>query len=264
MTQKTAKYRYRTSQTPPRRRAKGFTLIELAVALTIILMMITMVVPTLSKMLSSRASMEAFNLVAAQLTAARAEAITGNTYAGIHVQLGAQPDMRETAYSMIIGLTEDEVLKDDPKFTRQGTFLPQELPGGTALGQLTADFVEDKPPSSPDPDNPDDSGVYKNIGSDTQLKRFCAFSIIFSPDGSVAQRVKSANVLFNVSDPMFNGDTQLWDFNLANDKPGVTAFTIFDYKKVLKLESSDRITYLNENGQFLPVNMHTGQLFDRQ
>ena len=89
-----------------RNRRAGFTLIELAVALTIILMIVAMVVPTLTKMLSSRSQMEAFNLVAAQLTASRAEAITANTYVGIHVQLGRQDDerMENTTYSMIVGV----------------------------------------------------------------------------------------------------------------------------------------------------------------
>ena len=105
MTQETAKTRLGPSPSAARSRNRrtGFTLIELAVALTIILMIVTMVVPTMSKMLASRASMEAFNLVAAQLSAARAEAVAGNTYAGIHVQLDDEADMAEkTAYSMII------------------------------------------------------------------------------------------------------------------------------------------------------------------
>jgi hypothetical protein len=233
------------------------------VALTIILLIVTMVIPTVSKMLSSRASMEAFNLVAAQLTAARAEAITSDTYAGIHVQLGAQDDMKETAYSMIIGVSDTEVLKDSPKFTRHGAFLPQELPGGTALGKLTADFIRDRTVDPNDPADTDDSGEYYSL-SDARLNEFCAFSIVFSPDGSVVTRVKNSNILFDANDPMFlSGRSQLWNFALANNRPGISAFTMFDLKIMLKLSPGDRETYLNENGQFLPVNMHTGQLFDR-
>ena len=265
MTQKTETSRFRPtpSATTRRNRRAGFTLIELAVALTIILMIVTMVIPTLSKMLSSRAQMEAFNLVAAQLTAARSEAITGNTYAGIHVQLGAQTDMERTTYSMLIGIPPGEIEKDNLVFTRLGTFMPQELPGGTTMGQLTAEFVKDRTPNPNDPNDTDDAGEYQNISTDSQLRKFCAFSVIFSPDGSAATKVKDTNIMFASNDKMFNGDTKLWDYALANDKPGITVFTMFNYQKVFKLDPADRKTYLKENGQFLPVNMNTGQLFDR-
>jgi len=251
MTQNTAASRLR----PPapaarsRNRRSGFTLIELAVALTIILMIVAMVVPTLSRMLASRASMEAFNLVAAQLSAARAEAISGNTHTGIHVQLDDETDMAEKiAYSMVIAYDEADAV-----FKRPAIFMPQELPGYTALGKLTSDFV-----TTADP------GTYKGLDTDADLEAFCAFSVIFSPEGTVVTHMKGGNVMFAANDPMFSGaQTKLWDHTLANDKPAVTAFTIFDYLELLKRESAERIKYLNEYGQFLPVNMHTGQLFDR-
>jgi prepilin-type N-terminal cleavage/methylation domain-containing protein len=250
MTQKTAKTRFHPSQPAARSRSRraGFTLIELAVALTIILMVVTMVVPTLSEMLASRASMEAFNLVAAQLAAARAEAVTSDTYAGIHVQLGSETGMTETAYTMIIAY--DETVS---KFRRPPVFMPQELPGGTALGQLTSDFVTAHNP-----------GRYYNLTTDAQLAKFCAFSVIFSPEGAVVTQVNNDNIKFVQGDPMFVGkNTKLWEFGLADNKLGVTAFTMFDYREVLKRLSTERTAYLDENGQFLPVNMHTGQLFDR-
>ena len=249
MTRETQQTRFRPSPTtfPRRGRPTGFTLIELAVALTVILMIVTMVVPTMSKMLSSRASMEAFNLVAAQLSAARAEAVTSTTYAGIHVQLGAQSNMLETTYSMIIAYDED-----DSVFRRPDIFMPQELPGGTALGQLTTQYV-----------GGGDPGTYQNISTDAQLREFCTLSVIFSPEGTVVTEIKGINIMFASGDLMFNGKTKLWEHALANDKRGVTAFTLFDYREVLKRESTDRTKYLDEHGQFLPVNMHTGQLFDR-
>lgn len=256
MTRENAIYRSRPSPTAAgrRHRTAGFTLIELAVALTVILMIVTMVVPTMSKMLSSRASMEAFNLVAAQLSAARAEAVTSNTYAGIHVQLGFHDDMKETSYSMIIHVPQNQVDDANPKFTRPDIFMPQELPGGTALGQLTSKYV-----TSGDP------GRYR-VSSDSDLKNFCAFSLIFSPDGMVVTEVQGKNIRFDTAHAMFSGNekTKLWDPGIADDKPGVTAFTMFDYREVWKREPADRSDYLDKHGQFLPVNMHTGQLFDRQ
>jgi prepilin-type N-terminal cleavage/methylation domain-containing protein len=264
MTQKTATPS-RPVASPANRNRKprtGFTLIELAVALTIILLIVSMVVPTLTKMLSSRASMEAYNLVAAQLTSARAEAITSDTFAGIHVQLGEQDDMQETAYSMIIKVSDAEILQNSPKFTRHPAFIPQELPGGTALGKLTSDFVKDQ--ANP-PAGTEAAGEYINM-TDARVKEFCAFSIVFTPDGTVSTRPKGSGVQFDPSDPTFaSGDTQLWDFGLANNRVGVTAFTMFNLRKLMTFaEPSEREDYLDENGQFLPINMHTGQMFDRK
>jgi len=253
MTRETAKTRFRP---PPearnRNRPAGFTLIELAVALTIILLIVTMVVPTMIKMLSSRASMEAFNLVAAQLSAARAEAVTSNTYAGIHIQLDDETVMADkTAYSMIIAYDETAT---SPVFRRPALFIPQELPGRTAMGQLTPAFVTTGNP-----------GTYQGLGTDAQLKAFCSFSVIFSPEGTVVTQVKGETIKFDAGDPMFTGtQTKLWDHTLANDKMGIATFTMFNYLELLKRDSTGRTTYLNENGQFLPVNMHTGQLFDRR
>ena len=252
MTQETTTSRFHPSPDTARSRNRraGFTLIELAVALTIVLMIVSMVVPTVAKMLASRASMEAFNLVAAQLSAARAEAVATDTYAGIHVQLDIQTDMAEkTAYSMIIAYDEAASV-----FRRPYMFMPQELPGGTALGKLTTDFV-----------TPEDPGKYRGLDTDAKLETFCAFSVVFSPDGAVVTHVKNgANIMFDGADPMFTGtDTRLWNHTLANNKPSITAFTMFDYRELLKRKSIERTKYLDDNGQFLPVNMHTGQLFDR-
>ncbi len=246
MTQKTTTSRF----CPPKNqnRSGGFTLIEMAVAVAIIVMVVLMVVPTMSKMLSSRASMEAFNLVAAQLSAARAEAIAGNTYAGIHVQLDEATEMVDkVAYSMIIVYD-----KDDSVFRRHNLFTAQELPGRTAMGKLTGTFITGNP------------AKYRNLGTDSLLGSFCAFSVIFSPEGTVVTKVDGNKIMFDSSDPMFNGATKLWDYPRANGKAGVTAFAMFNHLEVLKRETSAREVYLDENGQFLPVNMHTGQLFDRQ
>ena len=128
MTPKTENSRFTPRQgtaTRPNRSA-GFTLIELAVALTIILMIVVMVVPTLTNMLASRSEMEAFNLIAAQLTAARSEAIGNDTYAGVHVQLGyddgtggvetevKEYEMKNITYSMIVGIDPAEFDNDTP------------------------------------------------------------------------------------------------------------------------------------------------------
>ena len=256
MTQKIPKSR-RHAPTITRRvstRTTGFTLIELSVTLAIILMVVAMTLPTMMKLIDSRANMESFNLVAAQLSAARAEAVNDTTYAGVHLQLDTETDMAEkTAYSMVITIPPANLEDTNPVFKRHDLFMPRRLPGSTAMGKLTSEFITDANPS-----------LYQNL-SDANLESFCSFSIIFSPDGSVVTKVKGANIMFDSADPMFSGiQTKIWDHTVADNKPGIKAFTLFNYLELLKLEAAERATYLDENGQFLPVNMHTGQLFDWQ
>ena len=256
-------------------RPAGFTLIELSVTIAIILMIVAIVVPTMTKLLSSRSQEEAFNLIAAQLTAARAEAIAGNTYAGVHVQLGPKGSKREhVSYSLVIILPPDKLNNyvegsstDKLTFTLAKPFIPQKLPGGTALGKLTSTYIKDPPPPPPNPPAGtvvDTQGSYKNL-TDTNLeKSFTSLSVIFSPNGTVVEQVKGGNINFESNDPLFNGSTKLWDFANANNQRGVMAFTMFNFPKVWKLVGTDRTDFMDQNGQFLPVNMHTGQLFDRQ
>ena len=282
MTRKTLTSGFRALSIRPgvTNRRTGFTLIELSVTIAIVLMIVAIVVPTMTKLLASRSQEEAFNLIAAQLTAARAEAVASNTYAGVHVQLGPKGSNREhVSYSLVIILDPSKLNNyvegastDSLTFTLAKPFIPQKLPGGTALGKLTSDYVDDRA-SPPDPNAPagtpvDTQGHYKNL-ADGNLPNFTSLSVIFSPNGTVVEQVKGGNIKFDSNDPMFSGNTKLWDFAQANNQRGVMAFTMFNFPKVWKLVgtgtgSTDRTEYLNDNGQFLPVNMHTGQLFDRQ
>jgi len=259
MRQRTSKHRFGRQST--RRRDRGFTLLELAVTLTVILLAATMVVPSVAKMLASSADTEAFNLVAAQLTAARAEAVSGATYAGIHVQLGAPQKMSDQAYSMVIQYDEGSGV-----FRRPANFFPHRVPGKMAFGELSASFIQTALPTAQNPNPP---STYRNL-RDQFLPDFCAFSVIFSPYGSVVSKVNNASIRFDPNDAMFNSsnnDTYLWAFAVANEQAGeegISAFTMFDYAELSTRDQGGRAQYLNDNGQFMPVNMHTGQLFDRQ
>jgi len=283
------KQTYRFGRASARRRNKGFTLLEMAVTLTVILLAATLVVPSVGKMLASSADTEAFNLLAAQLTAARAEAISQSTYAGIHVQLHGTPRTSETkgAYTMVIIYDRDKAL-----FKRPEHFLPHRLPGMMAAGELSSD-----PNASISFISNQDPGTYRNLG-DNNLPDFCSFSVIFSPDGTVVSQVRNeddtpSNIRFmrrmgdNAgADPAFwamfvkldtedndrdgntnehdpNDTTGFWRFEDTDNESGVSAFTLFDYGELQSLDSGQRANYLDESGQFMPVNMHTGQLFDR-
>jgi len=253
MPQRTRKYRF--DRQSARGRKKGFTLLELAVTLTVILLAATLVVPTIGRLLASSADKEAFNLVAAQLTAARAEAVTRSTYAGIHVQLGAPQHMSEKTYSMVIVYNTTSKV-----FERAKNFFPHSLPGRMAMGELSTTFITTPPANVQNP-----VSEYRNL-SDARIPDFCAFSVIFSPDGAVVPQVDDRNVRFAAGDPMFNSgntDAYLWKHVFADNEPGVSAFTLFDYREIKTRDAAARAAYLDDNGQFMPVNMHTGQLFDR-
>ena len=57
-------------------------------------------------------------------------------------------------------------------------------------------------------------------------------------------------------------DTQLWYD--PDDEPGVSAITLFDYKTLKALSTAAaREAYMDENGQFLALNIYTGQFFYR-
>lgn len=237
----------------------AFTLLELAVTITVIILVASLALPTITHMMASGADEQAHNLVTAQLMAARAHAITNEnvTYAGIHVQM-ADPDAKnaekDRCYSAVISYKTS-----DNFFRIADGFWPHRLPGTIALGEISADFITSG-----------GEGNYKDL-TDTRLKDFCSFSVIFSSTGSAVK----IDVFFDSSDGTFKSGTNahLWKHSIADGEKAVMAFTIFDYAELITRKSRDpnpnddvysREEYLNENGQFLPINVHTGLLFDRR
>ena len=67
--------------------AGGFTLLEMMVVIGLVSMMVAMSLPSVVALFDAGADAQAYNLITAQLTAARAQAVVGNTYSGIHIQL---------------------------------------------------------------------------------------------------------------------------------------------------------------------------------
>ena len=112
--------------------------------------------------------------------------------------------------------------------------------------------------------------------------KFTCFNVIFSPSGRLVSLVDDSVIQFDSSDPVFSGDpnlTKLWDYNVANNNAngtndvryGVSAVTLFEYGQYLARQtgggSTDpvyRTGYINVNGQFLPINYYTGQMFPRR
>ncbi len=238
----------------------AFTLVELMVVITLIVLISAIALPSVIKLFSTGTDTQATNMLAAQLSYARAIAIQNNTYAGVHVQMAdaknsagtalLNPDLEETCFSAIVMYNQSNGYFE----LTQGT-KPRRIPGSIAFGQLTGTFVNN-------------SGNYQNL-TDTNLPVFTTFTIVFSPSGQVVTNVNGGNVLFHdTATGLFNNaDPAIWDLANAGGaagEPAATAVTMFDYTELAGRDAADRDNYLNEAGQFLPINVYTGQLFPRK
>ena len=233
----------------------GFTLTELLVVIAIIVLVAAVALPTVIGLFSAGADAQAHNIIAAQLAYARALAIQNNTYAGVHVQMADNLDFEETCYAAVVW--------DDPSTTSHELSLatgskPQRIPGSIAFGQLrgtgSPTFVS--------------GASYVNL-TDGNLPDFTAFTVVFSPSGQVVTSVAGSVVDFDDSNLFTangtqpsSGSTQLWEEPV--NEFAATAITMFDYRELNLRSAAERIIYLNESGQFLPINVYTGQLFPRE
>lgn len=226
----------------------GFTLIELMVVAALLAMLLGATIPSMVSLFSSGADSQAVNLMSAQLTAARALAMRHNTYAGVHVQMGvayngSTPEDTSNCYIGIIKKNSTtgiyEIVDGYPI---------QPVPGTMAFGQVSEDFLD---------------GNEYDINN---LREFCRFSIVFSPTGSLVVE----NVTFDEGHAVFVGssdaeETAIWRQPSEFDNPhppSVTAVTVFDFQQAKMF--GNIAEYLNENGQFLPINVHTGLLHPRR
>lgn len=235
-------------------RSAGFTLVELMVVVAVILIAVGIALPTIVTLVTAGAQEQAYNVFSAQLTSARALAIRRGTYAGVHVQPADRArveagDLPDRIYTAVVVYD-----RENEHFDVADGFDPRPLPGRTALGEISNTFV--------------DGGTYRNgaFGSDDAIDDFTTFTIVFSPDGAVVRDVEGRPVEFNRDDDgFFRGRQRLWDGWLADqDGEGVWGVCIFDLAQLIILEGSPRrAAMLNEGAQFLPVNIHTGQVFPR-
>jgi len=239
------------------------------VVIGLIVLIAAIALPSIIGLFTAGADSQAHNIIAAQLARARAIAIQNNTYAGVHVQLAdattdgspldadlgnaLNEDLADTCYSAVVW--------DDPgptspghEFTLYPGSKPQKIPGSIAFGQLNG-YVT--------------NSSYNVIDTPALLASFTTFTVVFGPTGQVVTQAGdvsgSRDITFVTTlpdGPLFDGPSRLW--NAPPAEPAATAITMFDYIQLKNRDVDTRDDYLNESGQFLPINVYTGQLFPRK
>lgn len=228
----------------------AFTLIELTVVIAMILLILTIALPSLTHLFRSGADAQSANIVTAFFSAARTLAIREAQYTCVHNQLAA-PGTKAAGTGYLAICIRDP----NTRLFRLATgFEPQILPGDMALGDVSATTVS--------------GGNFIAAAADPSV--LLCFSIVFSPSGKVVAQIQGENVKFDSTDPAFSttdANTRIWDWNIAGGgtgEPGSSAVTLFQYGQYLARPASARPGYLDQNGKFLPVNVHTGQLYPRK
>jgi prepilin-type N-terminal cleavage/methylation domain-containing protein len=260
------------------RRATGFTLIEMMVVIGLVALLAAMALPSIVSLLSAGADAQAYNLIAAQLTFARALAIERVNFAGVHCQIADAPDpadatkllrpkQEDVCYSGVV-LIDDANTNTGSQKLFTGYTAPKPVPGGIGLGQVVTAV------SSGDTATVGTSDTSPYTGNAGDKVKFTTFTVVFTASGTVVRTVDGGLVVYWGNDPLFRvaaalstdiaGRRQLWDLTNANNHYGATAIALFEMRRYAPMSSADRLTYLNASAQLLPLNTYTGQLYQRE
>jgi len=221
---------------------KGFTLVEMLVVIGIIVIALSLVLPPASKIFTTAADAQARQLFSAMLGAARGKAIENQSYALVHCQIGVDGSC------WVAVMVHNQ---DTGKFELATGYLPQQIPGDIAFGEISTDFVQN------------DHYLPQSLDTDNELQDFTTFNIIFTSSGSLASSDYTPDIDTNVK--LFGNDNatpeqKIWDIpaGLEINEPTVRAVTIFPHKTLVAV--GDRANWLDKNGQFLCINSYTGRL----
>ncbi len=233
----------------------GFTMVEMMVVLGVIILAAGIALPSITSLMQSGADKQAYNLISAQIRAARALAIEEGTYAGVHIQLadkGANPDLEGTCYSgiVIFQQMDSEANPTVAYFDVAGGYDVHPIPGNIAFGDL-----------SNEKNSIGGSGDFSYGNPDS----FTTMTMIFAPSGRLVYSVQGKPVRLSPTSPFVSGPRRLWDGNRGGgqrEEFGTSAICMFNYREFsLAGSSTDKSKYMNQNAILLPVNVHTGQLF---
>jgi len=235
----------------------GFTLIELLVVVAVISLLVMIVVPSMAGLFRSGSTVNARNVVDAQLKATRGLAIRDRQYTGVRLQRGL-----DGGYWLgIVRYDEKTGQFDLCEATEMVT-----LPVGIGAGRVTKPFV-------------DDSGKYAAQGI-ANFNAFTSFTILFGPNGRLVEQANGQNIKYKTSgsklfttlpDNWTHKSQYIWDASLAVPERGVRALCLFEAGQLnLYLpepgetatgDDWDKVAdALNAGARFVPVNPYTAGL----
>jgi prepilin-type N-terminal cleavage/methylation domain-containing protein len=256
---------------PTTRTRSGFTLIELTIVISVIVLAMAISLPTLITSFRAGADKQSENILSSLCTAARVTAVRDGKYTLVHHQLSVATTVNDltTRHSYLAICTGTKGV-NGTMFRLTPGFDPQRLPGDMCLGAVSRNTVSNSGTGASY-----NSNVINAVsGGNPNPDPFTSFSIVFSPAGRVVTQIDGIeDVRFDITDPAFrntDANTYLWDPAVANgnNAQGVSAVTLFSYGQYVARPSSGagptKFNYIDENGDFLPVNVYTGQLFLRK
>lgn len=244
------------------KRCTGFTLVEMTVVISLIALIAAVALPSAVKLFSAGSGAQAYNMLAAQLSSARALAIRNGTYTLVHVQPAhgdRDPELEGAAFAAIFErITRDEhgnsLEPELREFRLVAGYSPRRVPGRIAFGEIHEDWLEG------------DGERFDRMNED-EIRDFSTLNIIFAPDGRVVRSVEGEDPQFDRDSSLFTRDDGIWDDDWPQvEKPGVVAVGMFDRTELMPLASDPGQVqnYLNVNVRFIPINQYTGELFPRE
>lgn len=245
----------------------GFTLAELLVVVGIIVVSLSIVLPTVRALFSAGAETQAIASMSAALGAARGLAIEHSAYTLVHHQPSVE--FKDNKWYVdrkcYAGVFKYVGTSAAGGFEPAAGYRPWQMPKDIGFGQVTPGYIIIETDMADDYDN-------DALDGDRELLDFCTFNVVFAPNGSLTESVHGKVPQFVTANvPLFDPPEdaegrKLWDQKLWESDPdqvtinekGIGTMTVFNHER-LKLVS-DRAAELNQNGRFLIVNPYTGQL----